>query len=202
MIATAPLASTTRVAAYVSLAELFAEPCLELANSLEARLELLAAGGMSSETDAALSTFCRELPLPEERLTALWAAYVPLFASGRPTAAPPYESYYRAASARWSPQGARAVEATYLHHGLAFARQTGEFPDHVAVECEFLAWLLEDPDRAPHAPSFFAQHLGTFVFAFLDRVEAAHRRFYSDLAVAARRFLTAEQQHFTGGDAS
>lgn len=192
--------STTRVWAYAALAELFAEPSLALATDLEAQLAALAAGGVPTTASDTLATFCLEHPEPEARLTALWAEYIPLFVSGRPTAAPPYEAYYHG-KGTWSPTVARDIEATYRAHGLAFAGHAGELPDHVAAECEFLAWLLDDPGRAGFAPVFFTQHLATFAFTLLDRVEATGRPFYAALAAAARGFLAAEQRRFQGGDA-
>lgn len=200
MTTVAGCSSTTRVSAYAALAELFAEPSLALASQLEARLAALAAGAAPTTASDGLATFCREHPESNARLTALWAEYIPLFVSGRPTAAPPYEAYYRGSGA-WSPTVARGLEATYRAHGLAFNGPTGELPDHVAAECEFLGWLLADPNRAGYAPVFFTQHLATFAFTFLDRVEATGRPFYAALAVATREFLAAEQRRFQGGDA-
>jgi DMSO reductase family type II enzyme chaperone len=130
-------------------------------------------------------------------------------------AATPYESEYDPlASAR---KGHRLADLLgfYEAFGVQLADSLKEFPDHIAVELEFMAILLmktahaaaEEMDEAravseDAAQKFLTDHLAAWGGAFADRVEAATGDdFYRFSARLLREFLEAECR-FLGVDPS
>lgn len=131
-----------------------------------------------------------EQAAPVDR-TALEREYTRLFVGPGDHPCPPYESVYRDAEAdqELGPvMGAstRAVEQWYREHGLVLDDATGELPDHVATELEFVGHLHDTADPGT-AEQFLDEHPRQWLGRFLDRVETATQSsFYRELAAATR----------------
>ena len=94
----------------------------------------------------------------------------------------------------------------YTAFGLKPSEQAKELPDHIAVELEFMSWLVlkEAYARArgwknkleltlTAERKFLGDHLGSWVFPFCDNVEKnAAAPFYSALAGLLRNFIRHE----------
>ncbi len=96
--------------------------------------------------------------------------------------APPYETQYGAGNIFAQSQELADVAAFYRACGLAV--RSGERPDHLALELEFMgflalkeayALLADRSDQAREvrrmARTFFSEHLGRWAESFLDRFE-------------------------------
>lgn len=121
-------------------------------------------------------------------------------------AATPYETEYDPlASVR---KGHRLADLLgfYEAFGFRLSEDAKEFPDHIAVELEFMAVLLLKTAQAQlegreeatavcreATGKFLADHLGGWGMAFADRVEAATEdMFYRFAARLLRAFIRAE----------
>lgn len=121
-------------------------------------------------------------------------------------AATPYETEYDPlASAR---KGHRLADLLgfYEAFGVRLAGGANEFPDHIAVELEFMSFLLLKAAHAqiegldePRAVSetaavaFLTDHLGAWAGTFADRAESAtEEEFYKFAARLLREFLFAD----------
>ncbi|MFQ5829857.1 MAG: molecular chaperone [Candidatus Methylomirabilia bacterium] len=122
--------------------------------------------------------------LPSIRTEPGEGEYIRLFSVG--LTATPYESEYDPLVATRKGHRLADLLGFYEAFGFRLADGLGEFPDHVAVELEFMSLLLL---KAAHAAveshgegreiseqaavTFLADHLGAWGEAFADRVEAA-----------------------------
>lgn len=93
------------------------------------------------------------------------------------TPCPPYESMWadEAPPQRGITMGtaAGAVLSLYRRAGLAMRPHPGELPDHLVVECEALAWCLEQDRETAVAYALMNEHLSRWVPAFCEAVRAA-----------------------------
>ena len=130
--------------------------------------------------------------------------YLDLFAANpQGVPCPPYESAYRdpvGGSAGWL---LAQVEREYASAGLALSRDSGELPDLVSVEMEFVAvlcgreaqaWEREDRRQAVdllgRQQSFLDSHLARWLPEFGERVRAADSDgMYAALCEGAQVFI-------------
>jgi TorA maturation chaperone TorD len=118
---------------------------------------------------------------------AIQGRYVSLFAANS-TGVPcqPYESAYREASGEGTGWVLAQLEGTYAAAGVSVAGTTGEMPDHVSVEMEYLAFLCGqeaeawEQERVNEASAalgkqkrFLGRHLSVWFPLFARRVAAA-----------------------------
>ncbi len=127
---------------------------------------------------------------------------------------PPYETEYHPTSeAFFRAQQLADVAGFYRAFGLEPARATPERPDHIALELEFMAFVLlkkrlalgsEEPERWERAGicddvqrRFFEEHLAWWVPAFATGLlRKAGSGFYARLARILAAFSAAERSHF------
>ncbi|NTU89197.1 MAG: molecular chaperone TorD family protein [Actinobacteria bacterium] len=151
-----------------------------------------------------LEEFSNELAqkdIEKARLT-LEVDYNRLFVGPSALLAPPYESFYKSTDLGEDGRGMlrgpaeREVKAEYLAHGLTMPIEFVEFPDHVAIELEYLsllaaqeaeAWERDDREIALQLQEdqerFREEHLGGWFERFAQNViDGAKTRFYPALA--------------------
>lgn len=156
-----------------------------------------------------LEEFSRELAqkdLEAARLT-LEVDYNRLFVGPSALLAPPYESFYTSTDLGEDGRGVlrgpaeREVKAEYLSHGLTMRNEFVEFPDHVAIELEYLsllalqeaeAWERGDEESAlvlqETQERFKRVHLGSWFERFADSViGGARTRFYPNIVILVMR---------------
>ena len=113
----------------------------------------------------------RNLLVERQRIepVSLENEYIRLFVNALPEVpCAPYGSVYLEGSV----MGASTVQVAkiYQKYGLI----TNEMPDHIAVECEFLAWLLEKAEQSAEVNEdcqFLYGHLRKWIVPFLAKVE-------------------------------
>lgn len=118
--------------------------------------------------------------------------YIRLFVNGLPEVpCAPYGSLYLEGTI----MGASTVQVAkiYQKYGLT----TKEMPDHIAVECEFLAWLHQKAQQSSDVDEdfdFLFGHLRQWIVPFLARVEQHDRLgwYRSCAAWSSRLFLHSE----------
>lgn len=148
----------------------------------------------------------QEKDLEAARLS-LEVDYNRLFVGPSALLAPPYESFYATARLGEGERGVvrgapeRQVSAEYAAHGQAMPAEFVEFPDHLAIELEYLsllakheaeAWETGDEQAAlalqHDQDSFRAKHLGTWIGPFARSVaEGAWTAFYPAVAVLVQK---------------
>lgn len=122
----------------------------------------------------------------------LESEYIRLFVNALPEVpCAPYGSVYLEGTV----MGASTVQVAkiYQQYGL----HTNEMPDHLAVESEFLAWLLEKAEPSAETRgdcTFLLGHLRQWLAPFLARVEEHDQLgWYRDCAVWTRRLFAMPQ---------
>ncbi len=130
--------------------------------------------------------------------------HVALFgASKAGTLCPPYESAYLSPSGQPDGLSLARIEAAYSEIGIAPSPETGELPDHVAIELEFMAMLCgqeaaawEEDDVAGavkamrRAKRFLDGHLSVWLPAFARRLAATDKDgFYCTVSEGAAAFV-------------
>ena len=88
--------------------------------------------------------------------------------------APPYGSVYLEPGKRVMGESTMAVNRFYEGSGLSLDGDSTEIPDHMAIELEFMSYLLQRAMRAEEegdtaAYSFWVEKRRTFLDAFLSR---------------------------------
>jgi TorA maturation chaperone TorD len=123
--------------------------------------------------------------------------------------APPYGSVYLDGERRVMGSSTMDVHTRYLNAGLEIAAHFKEPPDHIAVELEFMHFLVvkeieailhSDADVAikyfDHQEVFLKKHLAAWVPQFVSHVaENATTDFYKHLARATDLFIKQEYNH-------
>jgi TorA maturation chaperone TorD len=141
------------------------------------------------------------IPHPPGLTTAapLLEEYERLFVGPGEVPCPPYESYWREdvpIHLRRSLMGPCVDDLRHLYGalGLSVAHQTGELPDHLAVELEALAYALLVPDGQKVAHALLADHLRRWAPKLCRTVaRATDVSFYRDLATTTGLWLAALQ---------
>ena len=130
--------------------------------------------------------------------------HIALFGAGRTgTLCPPYESAFLSSSGQPDAMLMAGIEAAYSEIGLAPSPETGELPDHIAIELEFMAMLCgqeaaawEEDDVAGavkamrRAKRFLSGHLSVWLPAFAGRLAVADKDgFYRAVSEGAAAFV-------------
>ncbi len=124
----------------------------------------------------------------EEFYNMLAVEYTRLFIAGVPGAAcPPYESIYRENNVMGN--STMDVLDNYSRAGLKVMENFRDLPDHVAVELEFLYYLM-DKENTEAYEAFIKEHISRWVPEFCGRVEKNDRTgFYGHAAAVLRKFI-------------
>jgi TorA maturation chaperone TorD len=134
---------------------------------------------------------------PEEELEELLWEYTRLFIGPYKLPCPPWESVYTSPKKLMMQEAADQVMAIYREAGLA-VNTDDVLPDHIGVELNFLAVLLQktrvQTDQKDHYADmpgrFLAEHLSRWVPEFTGDMEnAAETPLYKAVAKATRNIL-------------
>ena len=129
--------------------------------------------------------------------------YAQLFVGPYELLAPPYGSVYLDEGKRVMGDSTIAVKQTYQEYGLKLADDFKELPDHIAVELEFMYYLIykaleaeqqHDDDAVRHYSAgqrqFQAIYLTRFVAALCARIDAGTvSDFYKSLSACLAAFV-------------
>ena len=146
---------------------------------------------------------------------ALLVDYTKLFLGPTDAAARPYGSVWLEGDGLLMQDSTVAVTRLYEQGGFEIAEDFRELPDHIAAELEFLYLLLFRENQARSGNSaealgevvalqkrFLAEHLGLWVGPFSAAVRKnAQSRFYRELAELTERFVKAQMNVHTVGEA-
>ena len=199
---------TARGWAYKLMADCYQRPddeTLEKINALADALKSVCPIGASYT--ASLATELRQtFDLEQIRLD-----YARLFLGPFTMPAAPYGSVYLEGKRQLMGDSTLDVLERYRRAGLKIAPDFNDPPDHIAVELEFMSFLIfraiESSDNSYTAQvveffelqkSFLEDHVGVWVFEFADAVEKnAATEFYRNLAKATAAFLKDDYQVFS-----
>ncbi|WP_048600442.1 TorD/DmsD family molecular chaperone [Rubeoparvulum massiliense] len=123
-----------------------------------------------------------------------------LFIGPGPLQAPPWESVYTSKEGNLFDRATLEVRAIYLEQGYQFTRYQHEPDDHLALELEFMAKMIEQwlqlEDEVERSISlhvqrdFLKQHLINWVPQFAQRIEKLSKsQFYQGFAHLLQQFL-------------
>lgn len=172
---------------YRLLSALYYQPCIEmkpLLNNLKEWLELVF-------PDAVADVILMQEYLEEQRedMTELLVDYARLFVGPFSVIAPPYGSVYLEQERKVMGDTTLAVSRFYQEVGLELEADQRDLPDHIAVELEFLYYLLSQGYFEQYQ-RFLQEHLGSWVRAFGEVVEMnAKTEFYRCLARITYNFV-------------
>ncbi len=153
----------------------------------------------------------RQQQTADQLLSALKQEYARLFITGPRVPAPPYESVYRLdvkGGERGLLMGPAAVDVLgeFQEAGLEITPGSGDLPDHIAVELEFMyylssreveAWQAQERDNAllwqSRQRAFVQEHMARWVPAFSAAViRSTQVDFYRALARLTQAFIERE----------
>ena len=124
---------------------------------------------------------------------------------------PPYESVYsadRAEGEKGTLMGPAAMDAKkrYAEAGLEVSKSFTDYPDHIAVELEFMHFLCSKEAEASRGEKenwqrkekeFFEKHIRTWAEVFSDRVlRSTNSLFYKTAASFLKEHVDDEQAFF------
>lgn len=139
-----------------------------------------------------------------ERVEDLSRDYAQLFIGPFGLTAPPYGSVYLDGEQRCMGESTFEAARWYAEFGLGAAGDFHDALDHIAVELEFMHFLvtrqidahirMEDPDVVREKQRMFlGTHLAAWVPEFTERIELhAQTSFYRSLAGVTRGFLASD----------
>lgn len=140
---------------------------------------------LKENTDKDTETFYRMLAVEYTRLFINAAPKMPC---------PPYESVYREGTVMGD--STLDVIESYNKEGLRVMENFHDLPDHVAVELEFLYYLMNNGNVEAH-DSFMQKHFSEWVPVFCGKVETNDSSgFYSLAAKVLKRFINKEYKKF------
>jgi TorA maturation chaperone TorD len=201
---------TTRAAVYKLFAECYYPPGEDTSEHL-------------MELHRGLRILCSPAAEAAGRMQAAWQAgesfedlsidHARLFVGPFALLAPPYGSVYLDGERRLMGDSTLAAGECYQEVGLEMAPDFNGTPDHIAVELEFMHFLVVKEfdalaggnlDRAENfrqkQRAFLERHLGAWVADFSCSVaEQAQTIFYQNLAGATRIFIESEIERCRGG---
>jgi DMSO reductase family type II enzyme chaperone len=188
---------TSRATVYKALAECYHRPTDQTLRFPLILVEALAAV-CPSASDAAAAM------LQSERLEDLSRDYAQLFIGPFGLAAPPYGSVYLDGEQRCMGESTLEAARRYAEFELGAAEDFHDALDHIAVELEFMHFLVtreidahirtEDPEAVHEKQRVFLEtHLAAWVPEFSGRIEVhAQTSFYHNLAVVTRLFIASD----------
>jgi TorA maturation chaperone TorD len=195
---------TARNGAYKGLAECYHQPTPQMGATLKDIERCLTA--LDSQAVSYISLMRREWLTLEKERDGLRVEYARLFIGPYSLAAPPYGSLYL--DGRQQVMGPSTMDVTkrYSEAGLELAENFKDAPDHIAVELEFMHFLIYREMEAIHRDdrkgalenielqkSFLENHLGAWASPFsIQLTENTCMTFYRHLAIATKKFLTEE----------
>lgn len=129
----------------------------------------------------------------EQFYNLLAVEYTRLFITGIPELpCPPYESLYREKEVMGN--STLEVLESYSGAGLKVLENFHDLPDHVAVELEFLYYLMDKGNTEAH-DSFIKKHVSKWVPEFCEQVEKNDRiGFYKHAAEILKQFVKEVQK--------
>jgi TorA maturation chaperone TorD len=162
----------------------------------------------ASAIDPVLAESARKLgaEFAAQDLQALLVDYTALFIGPAQPRAMPYASFWLTDDQSMRHEATMAVLDFYEQGGFEVSEGLHEFPDHVAVELEFLYQMIfaenqAQPDASPDQPvvanalhrRFVSEHLVSWIGDFAAAVKSgAHTGFYRELAAFTERFVHLE----------
>lgn len=91
---------------------------------------------------------------------------------------------------------AATVRKFYEENGFILSHTFHDLPDHIACELELMGRFYQE-GKVDQAHEFFQNHLGRWVFTFLEELEKQKRSlFYQKVAVSLKQFLKQETSEF------
>ncbi|NLL18212.1 MAG: molecular chaperone [Clostridia bacterium] len=176
---------------YRLLSACYYEPCPELKPllvNLEDWIQLVFPKGTAD-----VSVMRRELEQQAGDVTELVVDYARLFIGPFNVLAPPYGSVYLEKEGQVMGDSTVAVSRFYQEVGLKLDPEQKDLPDHIAVELEFLYYLIfRRRDR--EYQQFLELYLAPWIDPFCDAMESGARtEFYRSLAKVTRGFLSQEK---------
>lgn len=158
--------------------------------------------GFAEQMKAALSQYTER---------ALLVDYSKLFLGPFKLLAPPYGSVYLEPERKLMGDSTADVIRWYQQAGVSFDHAQKDLPDHIAVELEFMsyliwkereAWRVGDGDaarqRLEDQQAFLARHLGAWVRDFAQAVkDGTSNLFYRSLADCTTTFIESDLSYLT-----
>lgn len=142
-----------------------------------------------------------EFQLTREDITDLRVDHAKLFIGPFDVLAPPYSSIYIDGERKVMGDSTIKAYEHYKDSGLEMEPNFKDAPDHIAVELEFMYYLIfqylktEDSKFIEQQRSFLNSHLGEWIYPFTERViDRANTTFYKNLGLMTRRFIEQELQ--------
>lgn len=190
-------AEAARTRVYKVLAECYHQPAEAALRSIDDLAGLLQL--ISPQASGAAAAM-----LGGESLEDLLLDHARLFVGPFGLMAPPYGSVYLDGEQRCMGESTWDAARCYEEFGLGAAAGFYEALDHVAVELEFMHFLStrqihalvqagDAEDLCRRQRIFIEKHLAAWVPEFTRRIEAhAQTRFYRNLAVVTRLFITSD----------
>lgn len=194
--------TSARATAYASLASVFHPPSAsDGPDTLTSEL-LEALEGLDKGSAVAWQAAWSSL-LDRSSADQLSVTYNRLFVGPMPPLAHPYESVYRSTNGQLMGQTTIQVIEAYSKAGVALDEAYHDLPDHVAVELEFMAYLVQKEAAARAADdeplatthlhqqqAFLREHLTRWIPHFCHRVVEADRGgFYGHAALTLATFI-------------
>ncbi len=200
------LQETARQDIYKNLANFYRlpeEPALTNLDTLSEQLSNL-------NSEAASYISCMQAELDQScDWEILRIEYTRLFIGPYSLPAPPYGSVYIENERKVMGDSSMDAKKRYQSFGLDISNSIKEVPDHIAVELEFMFFLIykeieniqsNDPEQTQeiiyHQKSFLSDHLNMWIPDFTDCViENAGTEFYRNLAKATKIFVAEEIEY-------
>lgn len=191
----------SRAASYQLLSALYYPPDDSLGDNLHALAEVW---GVSQPDLLPLVARMQQEADPH----ALLLAYTPLFLGPFKVLASPYGSVYLDGKREMMGASTQEVARLYRQAGLDMSATSKEVPDHIAIELEFMYYLLysqmealeRDDSETAHnwlarQIDFLDRHLGRWIDPFASAiVKNTSSLFYRSLAEATAAFVTQHRQ--------
>lgn len=200
------LHETARQDVYKILADCFHLPDKTIPTKLKTLAEQLS--NLSSKAVSFVTHMRTEMDQIDD-LEQLKVDFTRLFIGPYSLPAPPYGSIYLEKERKIMGDSTMDVKARYENFGLGLSGGFKDVPDHIAVELEFMFFLIykeidatraEEPKQAcdilSGQKSFLYNHLNMWISDFAETViEHSETDFYRHLAKATRQFITEDLEY-------
>jgi len=167
---------------------------------------------------AAFQSICQEaaayaralkLSFSQENEQDLLVDYAKLFVGPYELLAPPYGSVYLEKKRQVMGNSTATVQDIYKDMGLSMDADFHELPDHIAVELEFMSFLVQEEIKAhgrgdaevvlnllQKQKKFLSDHLGAWVYDFSEKIQqGCGTSFYKNLALCTSQFVKGDMQY-------